>query len=453
MLNRKTAPKPSGKIKFNLPQIKRNTLNSGIKIHSVIKNDLPVVQLNFLFSAGAKFEEPEKYGTAYLLSYLLDEGAGKYDSLSLSDEFEKLGIVFVLGADHDNIHLSALTLKEHLNRTLELISLIIKEPWLKENEFEREKKKLQAKLIQSLAHPSYLANILFEKVVFNQSFYSHPVMGNKKSLENIELNDVRNFYNRYITPSLLDIIAVGDFDETELTNKIGSYFDSWNNQSNLPDADFKVIKETKRIYIVDKPDSAQSEIRIGHSAGKRNTPDYFAKTMVNSILGGQFTSRLNSNLREEKGYTYGIRSSFVYNQDAGYFNISTSVDIENTIAAVKEIFKEFRGIRNGIKKEEIEFTRSFMIKRYPSLFETYSQISKNIASKVLHNLDDDYFNTYIDKIMSVTEEELQQTARDAFLPEEANIILVGDRKKIEPDLSELESCEIIFMDEDLNRVE
>lgn len=388
MIARTKAPSLLGDLTFRLPAIQNNALDSGINLYSVEKKDLPIIQLNFMFKAGSKFEIPGLHGTAELLSLLIDEGAGEYDSLSLSNEFEKLGIITAFGTDLDRTYISLLTLEKHIDRALELIGGIIKEPWLKEEEFEREKFKQSTKILQSAAQPSYLADILFKKAVFHKSQYQHPVMGYNHSLKKISLEDTKSFYQCHFAPKNADIIAVGNFRTNELVNKLNNVFSGWIKDQFDTDINFAPEPYKRKLMIIDKPESAQTEIRIGHIAGKKNSPDYLAKVVANSILGGQFTSRLNSNLREDKGYTYGIRSSFYYNENGGLFEISTSVDTKNTVKAVVEIMKEFRGIKDGIKLEEIEFTKSYLIRRFPSLFETYSQISKNIGNLVIHKLDE-----------------------------------------------------------------
>ncbi len=450
MITREIAPKITDKIIFNLPDIEKDTLNCGSRLFTVIKKDLPIVQLNFVFSAGAKFDDTDKYGTSYLLSYLIDEGAGKYNALQLADQFENLGIIVGFGTDNDHLHFSLLSLKEHLDEAIELIGEVIKNPWLKDEEFEREKFKLTTRIMQSAVQPDFLANSLFEKAVFYNTPYANPVIGYSASVKNISLTDVTKFYKTHLTPKSMDIIAVGDFNNQELSNKLNNIFDDWKVELNRSEPVISVNSLKQKILLIDKPDSAQSEIRVGHITSNRKSPDHLARIVVNSILGGNFTSRLNSNLREEKGYTYGIRSSILFNQISGMLEINTSVDTENTINAINEIVKEFNGIIGQVKEEEIEFTKSFLSRRFPSLFESYSQISRSIGNLIEHNLELDYYNSYLDRLNSLTNDEIQKASIDNFKPDELVIAIVGNKKAFEKELNNFGNFEIIETDENLN---
>ncbi|MFO7526140.1 MAG: insulinase family protein, partial [Ignavibacteriaceae bacterium] len=158
--------------------------------------------------------------------------------------------------------------------------------------------------------------------------------------------------------------------------------------------------------------------------------DYFQRLILNTVLGGQFTSRINLNLRENKGYTYGAFSHFSYLKEAAYFYVSTSVGIENTVNAIKEIYSELEKIQEGISDDELEFAKSSIIRNFPSNFETYRQITNNLSSRVLHNLPDDYFNTYIDNVLSVNSEQIKFAAQKFINPDNALCVIVGDKDKL-----------------------
>ncbi len=430
MLDRTIPPKIDGKIKFTLPEIQQTKLKNGSNIYLVTKKDLPIVQLNFSFPAGSKFDPQAKEGLSNLTSYLLDEGAGNLNALQLSDEFEKLGIIFGIGSSQDEMHLSLLTLKEHLDRAVELASMIILKPWLKESEFKREKQKVLGKILQLSARPSYLADAMFIKSCFRNTPYEHPEVGFNSSVDNLALDDVHQFYNKRFSPEEMSIISVGDVDADELSEVITKYFGKWDTNSEMENLSFNFNPDERKLYIINKDDAAQTEIRVGHITSERKDPAHLAKMVVNSILGGSFSSRLNSKLREEKGYTYGIRSSFFFTQKSGLLEISTSVDTENSFNAVNEILNEFSGIRGNIKDEEISFTKSYLTKRFPSLFETYSQITRSINNLVEHDLPLNYYHTYIDRLNGLSKEEILDASVKYFNPEQLSIVLIGNGKEI-----------------------
>lgn len=214
----------------------------------------------------------------------------------------------------------------------------------------------------------------------------------------------------------LKLFIVGNLDKDKLIEVLNREIGSWVNGSETDLVFEYPAREKTRFFIIDKKDSAQSEIRVGHIAKKRNAEDFYANRIMNTILGGQFSSRINLNLRERKGFTYGANSSFAYYNNAGFFEVGTAVNLVNTGEAVKEIFNELNGIRKEITAEEIEFAKSYLIKQYPARFETFAQIAKNIESLIVHALPLDELNRYTDKLDSVTNEEIQQSALENVFP-------------------------------------
>jgi len=198
--------------------------------------------------------------------------------------------------------------------------------------------------------------------------------------------------------------------------------------------DFHVNTESnqdkKSVYIVIKNESVQTEIRVGHHSTGKKSKDFFSKHLLNTILGGQFTSRINLNLREKHGYTYGASSSFNYYKDDAYFGVSTSVGIENTTKALNEIFYELNNIRNQVTEEELSFAKSSIIREFPLNFETYRQVASHIIGRVIYDLPDDYFDTYVENINAVTINEVNKAATENIFPDSAMTVLVGDKDKL-----------------------
>jgi len=431
---------------FHLPEVKKFKLGNGLKITFVEKKNLPIVQMALLLDAGSRRDEKGKEGTAYALTLLIDEGAGKYDALKLDDEFEKRGSIFSISANVDTFNISLLSLREHFEKSLEIFSAVLKNPHLKKKDFEREKKKQMTKILELKDKPSYIANVLFDKYLFSPTPYAVPTIGFKESVENIELSDVRTFYESFFSPYSAELIVVGNISMKELKELLIKYLEDWEGKNVKPFGKSAPRPSKRKIIFYDKPGAAQSELRLGHLTDRRNLPDYFPKLIANAILGGHFGSRLNSNLREAKGFTYGINSSFDYNRIGGSFLISTSVETKNTIAAVEEILKETLRFREGITDEELEFAKSFLTKRFPLYFETYGQIASNLASLILFDLPDTFFDTYITDVMSVGKEEVLRTIKEKIRPNDFILVIVGDRQKLEKDLekcSHFEGIEIV----------
>lgn len=437
MLDRSIKPEPSGQVNFSLPEIISFNLSNNLKVFYSPKDTLPIVQINLIIPAGSIYDEKEKNGLASLTSMLIDEGSGTLSGLEISDRIEMLGSVLDISTNKEFTTISLLTLKENLHKSMELLSLILLEPSFNDDSFEREKQKLASRIIQLSDDPSFLVSSNFQKIIFEPTPYQYTTSGKLQTLENISNGDVKNFYNNNYSPNGSYLILVGNLDQEEVEGISQKYFGDWkpNYKKENKEVNFKIIE--KQISIIDKPGSGQSEIRIGHLSKKRNSRDFYARVILNSILGGQFSSRINLNLREDKGYTYGAHSNYSNNTKCSIFAVSTSVKIENTGDSIKEIIKELTKIKTGISKEELNFSKSYLIRRYPSLFETYSQIASNISLIPIYDLEENYFNNYIRRIDSVNAEDILKAAKENIKIENLVISIVGDKKIIDEQISEL----------------
>ena len=445
MINRTSAPLPKGEIYFTIPAIKKIISANGIDIHFVQKDRLPIVQLIVMFSAGSKFDPAGKTGLSFLTSLMIDEGAGEYDALQINNEFEKLGSVLSISSDHDAFTFSLTSIKENFERSFELLSKIINEPKFEENDFQREKKKVLDRILQLKDEPSYIASAVFDNKIFENTFYALPEIGYDNSVNTIALDDIRKFYKEILLNSEIKLIAVGNITEEEISKLSERFLPANQNSVVHPD----ILNPTRgktRFYFVDKKDSAQSEIRIGHIAKPREAEDFYAARIMNTILGGQFSSRINLNLRENKGYTYGANSSFNYFQNASSFEVATAVNIQNTGDAVSEILKELNTIKVTITKNEIEFAKSYLIKQFPAKFETYTQLARNIVPLLIHSLPLNYYEGYTQKLQQVSDDEIFKAALNNIFTDELIILAVGDKTLIKPQLEMMSNGNLFELD-------
>ena len=446
MIDRNTKPEAKTEIKFNLPKPNEFLLENGLRVIFIHKDKLPLVKLNLMFNAGSKYDPENKKGLSYLTSLVMDEGADGMNALQLSDEFDMLGSSFNVSTDNDLINLSLQTLSENFDKSLELFSKVLLKPSFNDDDFNREKKKLITRIMQSKDEPEYLADQIFDRVILGKSNnYSFPVSGYEETVESITVNEVKAYYEKFFSPSNSSLIVVGDLDQDELAKLLNKYFSNWKNTTN--DFLFLVssVQPSKKIYLYHKDDSVQTEIRVGHITPQRNQKDFFQRYLLNTILGGQFTSRINLNLRERNGYTYGATSRFQYFKDTAFFEVSTSVGIENTANSLKEILFELENIQTGVTDKELDFAKSSVTKKFPLNFETYRQITSGVAGKILYNLPDNYFDTYIQNVNSVTKSEVDQAAKDFIMNDKLTIVLVGDKNLLLQKLGEL-SIEIVIVD-------
>jgi zinc protease len=446
-------PLPSEEINFSLPGIEKFTLNNNLEVYFIKKTNLPILQLNLLINAGSYLDPANKKGLSNLFSLSVDEGAGEYSSLQLSDEFDILGSNFNVSSSEDNVFLSLQSLRENVDKSLELFSKVIKNPQLNEDDFKREQRKIITHILQRQDEPDEIADLVFDYIVFGKSNpYSSPIVGYDDDVKNISIDDIRAFYSNFILPNNSKLIVVGDISREELINKLEFSFSDWTGKGILNNISFPKPARDAKTFLFDKKGSVQSEIRIGHSAPNRREKDFFPKTILNNILGGQFSSRINLNLRENKGYTYGANSRFSYLKESAYFFVTTSVAAENTGNAVKEIFNELISIRDGVKNEEVDFAKTSLVRKFPSNFETNKQIASNLISMVVHSLPDSYFNSYINNIKSVSIDHVNDAAEKYIHPDKAITVIVGDKEKILDQLKNLNYSEIIEIDDRGNEI-
>ncbi|RPI73512.1 MAG: insulinase family protein [Ignavibacteriales bacterium] len=452
-INRTHRPLPTGEIEFTLPVINEFKSENDLKFFFVRKNKLPLVQFLFVINAGSVYDLPGKQGTANLTAMMLDEGAGGLDALQLSDEVDMLGSHLSIRIDEDNIFISMQTLKENLEKSFELLSKVLTKPHLEEKDFKREQRKVLTRIIQRKDSPDEVADSIFDYNLYGKDNpYAQIHLGNEKTAASITIDDIRNYYKTFFNPASSSLIVVGDSTEEEIKNLLDQYLKEWGKRK----TDLPVIPEPKRkgsrIIICHKENAKQSEIRIGHLSTKRSEGNFFARHLLNTVLGGQFSSRINLNLREDKGYTYGAFSRFNYFRHQAHLSVSTSVSTENTGSAVDEILYELKKIREGITPEELDFAKFSVIRKFPANFETYSQVASNLSGRVIFSLPENYFNTYIDNIRNVTLDEVNLTALKEILTEEALIGIVGDKNKIAGQLKNFPNSIIINVDEEGNEI-
>ena len=446
-IDRSIKPSITSYFSYKGPDFESFTLENNLDVYFIKKDTLPIITIDIIVNAGSVFEPQDKKGISNLLSRCIDEGAGKYDSLELSEQFDLLGARFSIHNNTDTIQISLQTLKENFSRALKLLAMIITEPHFKQKDFEREKRNTLTKLKQLNDDPDYLASTSFKYHLFGErSPYSYPVIGLNKDITRVTNKEIVSYYTKYIRPENSFIIVVGDISKIRLKNYLNKIYSSWRSDSSDLRFDSTDKSDEKIVYIVDKKESVQTEIKTGHHATGRNTEDYFAKHILNTILGGQFTSRINLNLREKHGYTYGAGSNFNYYKNSAYFAVSTSVGIENTANALNEIITELEKLNDGITDKELEFAKSSIIRKFPLNFETYDQVASNFIGKVIYDLPENYFDTYVDKINSVSVEDVNKAAMDNIFPNLATTILVGDKIKIMSQLEGHDFGEAVVVD-------
>ncbi len=321
-----------------LPKIQRASLKNGLKVMLTEYHQLPIVQLNLVLQTGTVADPPQKAGVGTLTMRLLDEGTRKRTALQIADELDFIGANLFSSANYDGCFVGLQTLKEHLSTAVDIYSDVILHPTFPQQEFDRAKKELLTSLIQQRDQPAAVATRVFATRLYGEEHpYGRPNDGTEASVTQITVQDLKDFYEKYARPNNATLIVVGDVTLKELLPTLERYLGSWESKT-VPEVKIPEISaETKpMIFLVDKPQAAQSQIRIGHVGLPRSTSDYFPVVVMNTILGGGFNSRLNWNLREQKGYTYGTGSSFQFRKGAGPFTTTGGFRTDVTDKSVVE---------------------------------------------------------------------------------------------------------------------
>jgi zinc protease len=434
-------PKAGPDPQFKLPSIQRRKLSNGLEVVLVEQHELPVVSMNMVMKTGAAADPQDKAGLANLTAALLDEGTKTRDALQISNELAAIGARLGTGADWDLTGVSLLSLKRHLSRALDIYADVITNASFPEKELQLQRATRLAQLLQRRDDANAIASVVYASLLYGREHpYGHPSIGDENSIKAITNDDVKRFYETYYRPNNAAIIVTGDVTMSEIVPQLEKAFSSWKPGEvpavNIPQPQ---ARDRAGIYLVDKPGAAQSVLIIGQVGQPRTTPDFFPLLVLNTLLGGQFTSRVNMNLREDKGYTYGARTAFDYRRGAGPFMATAGVQTAVTKESVVEFMRELNGVRGGrpIDAKELEFAKQAIIRGFPRGFETPEQISSRLTDVVLYGLPDDYFNNYIARVRAVTVDDVNRAAAKYLDPSRMAILVVGDRRVIEPGLRSL----------------
>ncbi|HKO99285.1 MAG TPA: pitrilysin family protein [Pyrinomonadaceae bacterium] len=438
--------------KFTLPQIQRRQLSNGLEVVIVEHHELPIVTMNLLVKSGVAADPQNRPGLANLTADLMDEGTSKRSALEISNTLTDIGARLSTAASWDTSSTSLTTLTRHLDRALDIYADVVTSPAFKDDELKRTRARRLATIRQQRDDANAIASTVYASILYGRNHpYGHPAIGDEDSINAVKAADVRQFYETYYRPNNATLIVVGDVKPETILPKLESAFSGWQ-RANVPAIEIPNAqgREQAGLYIVDRPGSAQSVINIGQVGVARSTPDYFPLLVLNTMLGGQFVSRVNLNLREDKGYTYGARTSFDYRRGAGPFVASAGVFTKVTKDSVAEFMKELRGLRGEIPitEKELEFSKQAIIRGFPRTFETPNQMATRLSDVVTYGLPDNYFNNYIQNVRAVTVADVQRVANRYLDPSRMAILVVGDRKVIEPGLRSLETVgsTITFVD-------
>lgn len=444
--DRTTPPAPGPPPALTLPPIQKHTLSNGLAVWIIEQHEVPVAQVNLIVKAGSAADPAGGRGVASMTANMLDEGAGGKSALELADAVEFLGADLGTTStfDYSAIRLSAPVAR--LGDALPLMASVALAPSFPAAELERLRKERLTRLLQARDDPAAIVEVAFPRLVFGADHrYGSPAGGTAADVKAMTLDQVRAFHRTYYRPELATLLVVGDVTATAVLPQLEKAFGAWAGQGPapaIPSVPPAPQLTARRIYIVDKPGAAQSQIRIGWVGVPRSTPDYPTLQVLNTILGGSFTSRLNTNLRETHGYSYGAFSGFEERLAAGTFSARAGVQTDKTAEALGEFFKEFTGILAPIPGDELAKAKNYVALGFPAEFESTGQLAAKMEEQVVHGLPDEYFPSYIRSVLQVSGAGVEKAATRYIQPDKFAVVIVGDRKVIEAGVRALDLAPI-----------
>ena len=421
---------------MKLPPIVTRDLPNGLRLLIVEHHELPVASFMLVVGSGGTADPAGRAGLANLTEAMLREGTTTRSSLDIADQTAFLGVNLSTGSDWDASFISLHTPTAQMDSALALFADVALRPAFPATDFERIKKNRLTDILQIKDRGPSMANLAYPAILYGAEYpYGQPLTGNEASVNALTRADLQQFYSTNFRPNNATLIIVGDVTPASIERKISSLFGGWQRgEVPMPKFGNPPAPATTTIYLIDKPGAPQSSFRIGSIGVPRSTRDFFALRVMNTILGGSFSSRLNANLREAKGYTYGARSDFDMRRMAGPFTASAEIVAGKTDSALIEFFRELRSIRETVPADELARAKAYTQLRLPWSFETTQQIAGGLIPLALYGLPLDYYNTFVQNIEAVTQADIQKVARQYINPDNLAVVIVGDRKSIEESL-------------------
>lgn len=432
--DRSKAPVPGTAPALKLPPIQKRTLSNGLPVWLVEMHEVPVVDVSLIVKTGSASDPAGKFGLAGFTAAMLDEGAGSRDALRLADAVEFLGASLSTGSSFDASTVRLHTPVRQLAQALPLMADVVLRPTFGAAELERMRKERLTSLLQTRDNPSALASATFARVLYGPRHrFGTPGAGNDASNGEMAAADLRTFHATYYQPQNAHLVVVGDVTADAVFPELERVFGTWKNGAPAPAVALPAPAQhgARQIYLVDKPGAAQAQIRIGWIGVARDTADYYVLDVLNTVLGGSFTSRLNQNLRERNGYAYGASSTFDMRKAAGPFFAGAGVQIDKTVESLREFFKELDGMSQPIPADELQRAKNLEALGFPGAFETTSGMAGNLADLVIYGLPESFFSDYVPRIQAITAADVQRAAKQYLQTDKFAVVVVGDLKVIE----------------------
>jgi zinc protease len=454
--DRSKRPAPGKNPIVDVPPFWTDKFDNGIKVIGTRNDEIPTVTMLFTIEGGHQLSalDPSKAGIASLTTSLMNEDTENYTAQEMSNQLEKLGSSISISSGPENTTVFVQSLVKNLDATLKLLEERLFRPKFTQEDFDRLKKQQLEAIASQNTQPTVIANKVYNKLLFGEgNIRAVPLIGTEATVKSITLDDVKKFYKNYFSPTVTNLVIVGDLDQKQVMPKL-AFLNNWEKKEvKLPDVSPNKSIDKTKIYLVDKEKAPQSEIRIGYIAMPYDaTGEYYKSGIMNYILGGAFNSRINLNLREDKGYTYGARSYFSGTKQVGPYTAQAGVRGNVTDSAVVEFVKEITDFRNnGITPEELAFTKNSIGQRDALNYETGYDKASFLNRIIQYDLDKDFVKKQNEILKNMTKEEIDALAKKYLPIEKMHILVVGDKASVKPGLEKL-GYEVVEVDFEGNLV-
>ena len=446
-VDRSAPPPPRAVEPYRFPAFSRRRLPGGVEVIPVPVSRAPLVDLELLLPAGGRFDPPGGAGLATLVSGLLDEGTEERSALEIASAIERLGGRLETGADWNAATVYVRLLDEYLEEGLRLLAELVLRPTFPDEEVERARRHRLTDLLRRRDQPGVVAADEFYRLVYGDTVYGRPLVGLPGDMESVTRADIVRFYERHYRLEDAVLIGAGELDPDRLQALAAEVLGV--RPPREPAAEPAVVPPAAsgvRVRIVDRPGAAQTELRLGHAGVPRAHPDWTALGVLNTLLGGKFTSRLNLNLRERHGFTYGVSSRFVPRLGPGPFLVNAAVANPGAGTAVREVLSELERLRREpVGEEELRDTQSYILGVFPYTLQTVDGVLYHLEQLAVYDLPDDYHapERFLERLEAVTREEIQRVAQEHLHPDQAAVVAVGPAEELAPQLEGLGEIEVV----------
>jgi len=430
---------------FSFPEIARHTLSNGLEVRTVEHASVPLLTILLQVEGGSGADASDREGLAAIVADMVDEGTGALSAIDVSDAMARIGADYDVDVSPDVMSFSITTLARFATRGASLLADMTTKPSMRETDFTRVRQMRLDRLKQLKDLPPAVAERAFLRLMYAQHPYGHVPIGSDTALKRISLDDTSALHSAMFRPSHATLVMTGALSHQEMLEIAKSAFGEWADVGarGTPVQRASAIEPSEmappRLAIVPREAAAQSELRIGHLSARRNTPDYPALLVMNALLGGQFVSRINLKLREEKAYTYGARTGFDWRRGLSPFVLQASVHTASTADAIADAIAEIEGLRDSRPptQDELVLAKASLTRGYPRNFETAQQVARSVAQLALYDLPDSYFAEFVPKVNAIGEDDVTRAAMQYLVPEKMSTLIVGDHSAIADSLDTL----------------